>query len=353
MVSPAGVPVRPTFPNLPLFLTAAFLTSVGSGVGVALLRDKFLARVTSLEQASAVTGLPGLGVLPHTPFHSPMHRRIVERPKSAAAEAMRTLRSVLALLQPLPDVSGAQTKALAPTGPEHGSMTTGGHFPGGHLPGAHLPGAHLPGAMTAGSLRMLAITSALPGEGKTTVAVSLARSMALSGLSVLLIDADLRKPKVARLVQGSLPLGPGLAAAIENDLPLEAVLMTDHATSLCVLHANDRMPNASPQDMLASQAMHRLFAEAAEAFDYIIVDTPPAAIVADATIIGRLVEQTLVVVQWNRTPLAALRAAAKILARARVPVIGIVLNNANPMRLPEYGGGSTYAVGGRDRYFEA
>lgn len=310
VVSPAGVPSRPNFPNTPLFLAVALLGSCGSGVGLVLLRDRLRSRVASIEEAVALTGVPGLGVLPRAPLRSPMHRRVVERPKSAAAEAMRTLRSALVLSQRTPE-----GRARGP--------------------------------------RTLALTSSLPGEGKTTTAVAMARSMAASGLSVLLIDADLRKPKVARLVWGRPPAGPGLATAIEEELPLGSVLVTDHATPLRVLHASDRAPGAPPQDLLASTTMRRLMVEAAQTFDYVIVDTPPAGVVSDAAIIGRQVEATLLVARWNHTPAAALRATAKSLTTARVPMAGLVLNDADPARLPEYSGGATYAIGSRRRYFEA
>lgn len=310
VVSPAGTPARPTFPNLPLFLTVAFLGSCGSGVGLVLLRERLRSRITSIEEAAALAGLPGLGVLPRASVRSPMHRRVVERPKSAAAEAMRTLRSALVLSQRTPE-----GRARGP--------------------------------------RTLAITSSLPGEGKTTTAVAMARSMAASGLSVLLIDADLRKPKVARLVWGRPPATPGLATAIEEELPLASVLVTDHATPLRILHASDRAPNSPPQDLLASMVMRRLIVEAAQTFDCVVVDTPPAGVVTDAAIVGRQVDSTLLVARWNHTPAAALRATAKSLATARVPMVGLVLNDADPARLPEYSVGATYAIGSRKRYFEA
>ncbi|MCO6418403.1 polysaccharide biosynthesis tyrosine autokinase [Siccirubricoccus sp. KC 17139] len=310
MISPAGVPLRPSFPNVPLFLAAAFLASAGSGVGVALLRERLRSRITSLEEAAELVGAPALGTLPRSPLRSPMHRRVVERPKSAIAEAMRTLRSALALQQ-------RNLEILA-------------------------PGA-----------RTLALTSALPGEGKTTIALSMARSMAVSGLSVLLIDADLRKPKVARLIWGRPPSEPGLAAAIEHELPLDAVVLTDHATPLKVIHASDRAPIAPPQDVLAAPGMRRLLNEARQAFDYVIIDTPPAALVTDAAVVGGQVEGVMLISRWNRTPVAALRAAARNLATAQVKLLGVVLNDADPNRLPEYGSGATYAIGTRNRYFEA
>ncbi|MBC4016285.1 GumC family protein [Siccirubricoccus deserti] len=310
MVSPAGVPLRPTFPDVPLFLAVAFLGSCGSGIGIALLRDRLRSRITSLEEASEVANTPGLGAMPRMPLRSPMHRRVVEKPKSAAAEAIRTLRSALAL----------QQRGLEGRG--HGARTLG-------------------------------LTSALPGEGKTTISVALARSMATSGLNVLLIDADLRKPKVARLIWGRPPVEPGLAAAIEDDLPLDAVLLTDHATPLRVVHANDRPPAAPPQDLLASPVMQRLLAEARRSFDYVIIDTPPAGLVTDAAVVGGQVEGMLLIARWDRTPVAALRAAARALATAQVRVFGVALNDADPDRLPEYGGGATYAIGSRKRYFEA
>ena len=309
LVSPATPPNTPSYPNKPLFLAVALMASVGSGMGLAMLRDRLRPLVNSLEEAASYTGLRGLGVIPHTPRRSPMHRRVIERPKSAVAEAIRALRGALI-------VSGSRPGR--PAGP-----------------------------------RVLAVTSALPSEGKTTVSVSLARSMASSGLNVLLIDADLRHPTVSHLVWRRQAVERGLAAALSGELTLDEVVQSDERSSLRVLPAENPPGLAAPQDLLGSAAMADLLQLALETYDCIVIDTPPAGVVTDAAIVATMADAVIVVSRWQKTPVQALQSSIALLRGARAPLAGIVLNDADPRRLPAYSGGANYATGGRHPYFDA
>lgn len=308
LISPAVPPVRPSFPNVPLFLAVALVGSTGSGLGLALMRDRFRSRVESLEGAETAASLPGLGVIPRAPKRSPLHVRIVEAPKSAAAESVRALRTSLAVSAPV-SVRRKRT-------------------------------------------RVLVVTSAQPNEGKTTVAISLARSMAGSGLNVLLIDADFRLPNVGRLVWGSNVTSGGLVSALSDGLPLGEVVRTDPKTPLHVLPAEQRAQMPPPQDLLGSPAMRKLLAAAVEAHDFIIVDTPPVGTVSDASIVAGLADAVLVVSRWKRTPVAALRASVRSLRASRAPLAGVVLNDADPRRLPAHSGG-VYAMSAKHGYFDS
>lgn len=308
LVSPAASPNRPSFPNTPLFLVVALMASAGSGVGLALLRDRLRPLVSSLEEAVSVTGLRGLGVLPHAPRRSPMHRRVIVRPKSVAAEAIRALRGMLIL-------SGSAPKR--PAGP-----------------------------------RVLAVTSSMPGEGKSTVAVSLARSMAGSGLNVLLIDADLRRPMVARLIWKRPKAERGLADALSGDLALEAVVQPDEISPLRVLPAGTPPGAAAPQDLLGSARMSALLGVALETYDCVVIDTPPIGVVTDAAVVASLSDAVVMVARWQKTPVPALRASVASLRAAKAPLAGVLVNDANPRRLPAYSDGAHYVTRGHHSYFE-
>ena len=309
LVSPATPPNTPSYPNKPLFLAVALMASVGSGVGLAVLRDRVRPLVSSLEEAASSTGLRGLGVIPHAPGRSPMHRRVIERPKSAVAEAVRALRGVLI-------VSGSRPGR--PAGP-----------------------------------RVLAVTSALPSEGKTTVSVALARSMASSGLSVLLIDADLRHPTVAHLVWKRELVERGLAAVLSEGVALEDAVQADDRSSLRVLPAENPAGPAAPQDLFSSVAMSNLLQRALETYDCVVIDTPPIGVVTDAAIVSANADAVLFVARWQKTPVAALQASVALLRAVRAPLAGIVLNDVNPRQLPAYSGGANYASAGRHPYFDA
>lgn len=172
-------------------------------------------------------------------------------------------------------------------------------------------------------LRTLAVTSALPGEGKTTAAVNLAivSSMAV-GRRVLLVDCDLRKPKV----HVTLGLRPeyGLAEVLAEQVPAERAIQKAEGCSLSVLPV--RGVPANPSELLASSRMKALLEELAGSYDQIILDTPPTLALPDAKSLSELADGVLLVVKADETPADDVEAALDVLDRRRV--VGVILNGA-------------------------
>lgn len=305
IVSRATPPLAASWPRKSLLLGIAGIVAMLSGIGIALARDNLRGGFVSTAEVEIATGLRALATLPRVRRRRPPAWQVMRQPKSILAEAVRSLRMVLAL-------------------PRH-------------------PGEQ--------ALKTLAITSALPAEGKTSVAMSLARSMAASGLHVLLIDGDLRRPGIARAAWGH-ERDRGLVDLLEGKAELEDVVTADVVAGLQILPAGRRAGRAltAPQDLLHSPVMPAMLSRAAMTYDYIIIDTPPIGLVSDAAILGRLAQDTILVVEWRRTHRDAVLDGVNTLRMAKVSVAGFVLNATDPRQAPTR---AAYRRGIRRAYFHA
>jgi len=170
-------------------------------------------------------------------------------------------------------------------------------------------------------LRTIAVTSALPGEGKTTASINLALVTALSvGRRVLLIDCDLRRPRV----HSALGLQPkaGLAEVLTGDVKLEDAIVRAEGADLDVLAVRDRPVN--PSELLGSPRMRDLITAVAQRYDRVILDTPAALGLPDAKAVGDQCDGLVMVVRADQTRQEDVQSVLEILGRERV--LGVVLN---------------------------
>jgi len=195
--------------------------------------------------------------------------------------------------------------------------------------------------------RVLAVTSAAPGDGKTVTTLNLAGALAQSeDARVLVIDADLRKPSVARYL-GLNPRLPGLSDAIADpDYELASVARRLEGFNLSVLSAGKA--RIAPYELLNSPRLEGLLREARLHFDFVMVDTPPAVGLPDCRLIERAVDGFLVVVSAHRTPRKMLAEALNVIDPAKL--VGIVFN-ADDSPSSEYYG--SYGYGARPHGFSA
>jgi protein-tyrosine kinase len=171
--------------------------------------------------------------------------------------------------------------------------------------------------------RVVMVTSAMPGEGKTLTSTNVALTLAESyKRQVLLIDADLRRPWVHEMfkVPNLSGLNDGLRSAEDHKIPL--LRLTDN---LSILTAG--RPDRDPMSVLSSDRMRRVLQEASARFDWVIIDTPPVALLTDAHLLASLVDAVVLVVQAGKTPLAAINKAVEAVGRERI--LGVVLNRAD------------------------
>jgi capsular exopolysaccharide synthesis family protein len=183
--------------------------------------------------------------------------------------------------------------------------------------------------------RVILVSGALGSEGKTTTACNLAISMVEAGKRVILIDADLRKPRAASFL--GLPNGAGLTDVLVGRTSLDAVVQPWGTDFLKVLSSGSTPPN--PSELLGSQHMAGLLEELRSSYEVVVVDGPPLLRVADAAATATSCDGVLMVVRHGRTRQEQLREALDSLRNVNVPVLGTVLNFAPPPKHKSYGYG--------------
>jgi len=171
-------------------------------------------------------------------------------------------------------------------------------------------------------VRAIAITSAVPNEGKTFVAANLARAIATSGERALLVECDMRRRSMAGIL--GTHAAHGLYSVMSGQVPLlEAAVITD-VPNLYFLDAEPHIPN--PSDLINSQRFASLVASAREIFDYVVFDTPPVGTFVDAAVLGTKVDAVFMVVREGFTKRAEILAAADQLEHAGCNLAGVVMN---------------------------
>ncbi len=299
-VDSARPPTGPIEPNIPRNLGFAFLLGLASGVGLAFLLEGLDNTIRTTEQASMISGLASLGMIPlgsKSAREGPNPKRLViasskeavelvtqVRPQSQMAESYRALRTSL-LLSNL----GSPPKVIM-------------------------------------------VTSALPQEGKTTTSINCAVVLAQKGVRVLLIDADLRRPSIHK----TLGMGPrsGLSNVLTGSNTLEqTITRSTILPNLFILPAGTPPPN--PAELLASANMRDVLAKLREQYDHIVVDTPPSLSVTDAVVLSPRADAVVLVIRSGQTTKQALRRSRDILAQVNAKVVGVLLN-AVDLSSPDY-----------------
>lgn len=278
VVDEAKVPAWPHKPNLRLNALLALVLGLLGGVGLAFLFEHLDDTFRRPEELEKLLGLPVLGVIPKTRQERGDSRPMAlvghEDPRSAFAEAYRSVRTALQF------------------------------------------------STASGVPRLLTVTSAMAGEGKTTTALSLAIQFAQAGKRTLLIEADLRKPSLHRDLNLDNQVGLTNYLAGGGVQPVDIAKPT-HIANLFAVPSGPLPPN--PAELLSSARMVELLSLAAGKFDQVILDSPPLLGLADALIIGNLCEGTLLTIEMGNTPRGYALGALKRLRGARVYVLGAIL----------------------------
>lgn len=291
LVRQAERPTSPVEPNPVRSVALALVVGLLLGLGAAFLVDYTDDSIRSADELERLVDLPALAVVPTDP--PPDNRPVaLSRPGDMAVEAYRTLR-------------------------------TNVHFMSVDRP-----------------LKVIQITSPLAAEGKTTTAANLAVVLSQAGDRVLLIDADLRKPRVHELF--GLDGSAGLTNALLGEAPgLRIRDINDH---LSVIAAGEIPPN--PSEMLSSRRIGEVLRILAGGFDYVIVDSAPLLPVTDSVALSRSVDGVIVVTQAGRTTKRQVTNALDQLQQVSAPLLGLVLNKAATSKSRTgYGYGYGYGYG--------
>lgn len=179
----------------------------------------------------------------------------------------------------------------------------------------------------------LCITSASASEGKSITLLNLAISIAKAGQKVLLIDADLRRPAVARLLVEKA--APGLSNILAGLVDTEEALRKDIYPNLDIIFSGDMPPN--PSELLGNEKMKELIETMAPQYDYILVDTPPVNVVSDACIVANLLDGVLMLVRQGRSKKEAVRRAVANLELTGAKILGFILNGIPLEKRKSYG----------------
>ncbi|MFM2151010.1 MAG: hypothetical protein RLZZ187_3316 [Pseudomonadota bacterium] len=279
ILSPATVPGVPSFPKPLLFVAAA--TALGGLFGLLLVwfLEQADSTLRSGDEVRGALGLPCLALVPRLRRGILGRHRVEDyvarKPLSPFAEAMRTLRAALWL-------------------------------------GSDPP-------------KVVLVSAARPGEGKTTTAIALARSAAMNGERVLLIDCDIRQPSVGRLfrTEGT----PGITDLLLGQAGYEQILRRDHLTAL------DWIPAGAAEihslGLFMSEAMAALLERVRRDYDLVVLDAPPALAMADARVVARLADATLLCVKWRDTPRSVVRNSLALLEDAKARLVGVALTQVD------------------------
>jgi len=181
-------------------------------------------------------------------------------------------------------------------------------------------------------IRTLMVTSSGPGEGKSTTAANLAVVFAQQGKTVLLVDADLRKPTV-HYTFNTLNTS-GLTSVLTNQMSLMEAVQANDEKNLFVLPSGPIPPN--PSELLSSRAMQHFMEQALEEFDMILFDTPPVLAVTDAQILASICQGSVLVVSSGSTEKDALIKTNELLSASNGKILGVVLNNKKQDRTSNY-----------------
>ena len=284
-------------------------------------------------------------------MHVPEESPAVPEPSAFAQSEPEELRRIDSELQTrsavAPDLCAvASAKAEGEGGPlrvgdaDRNKLVVGDRTDGAVVEQYRHLAAVLHHAQKASGVRSVMVTSAMASEGKTLTATNLALTLSESyQRRVLLVDADLRRPRMREMF--ALPVGPGLTDSLttarEGRLPVHQV--TEH---LWVLAAGHVVPD--PMSMLASPAMKHLLDDARDSFDWVVVDTPPIAILPDANLLAAMIDTALLVVSADSTPYPMVQRAAQAIGQNRI--LGVVLNRAEKAGMPVY----NYGYSGYSRH---
>lgn len=174
------------------------------------------------------------------------------------------------------------------------------------------------------ALKTMLVTSAGPGEGKSTTLANLAITMAQTGQQVLIVDCDLRKPSQHRMFR--LPQAPGLTSLlVEGQYPADMHIRPTQVPNLSLLPSGPLPPN--PAELLQSRHMERVLEALKARADVLLFDTPPLIAVTDAAVLATKVDGTLLVIKAGHTRREMVKSAKDLLERVHARVLGVVLNN--------------------------
>lgn len=296
VVEYASLPSAPVRPNRTEIIFLGSLAGLLFGIGGAFLRETLDLRITSSAQVKELTDVPLLGTIPdvaeHEVYGDPSRLTLFSPTATPGSEAFRILRTNVKF------------------------------------------------ALVGVEKRVLVVTSSSPGEGKSMVTANLAAALANTGLKVLMVDADLRRPTLHRYAGGTARRR-GLSTLIAGECDsLEDILQRGGPGMADLIPAGPTPPN--PGDFLASPRLEKYLAVMREQYDVVLIDSPPGTLFADAQVLASHAGGVLVVLRAGVAEKPGVLRLFSQLAQARLKTIGCVLNGVAPGEIAYYDGEYRY-----------
>ncbi len=272
VVQPAAEPTGPSSTGLPVILALGLLAGLAVGVGAALARNALDTSVRSRERLREVAPAPILGTIAYDPQVPKRPLTLHEDPQSPRSEAFRQLRTNLQFV----DIDHRR--------------------------------------------KVIVVTSSMPGEGKTTTLCNLAIAMAAAGSRILVIEADLRRPKVADLL--GVERSVGLTNVLAGQVRVEQAIQPWAGGRFDVLASGPLPPN--PSELLASKHTEDLLEEMREQYDTVLIDLPPLLPVTDAAAVAPATDGAILICRFKETSQTQVKAAVQALEAVSTPLLGTV-----------------------------
>lgn len=290
ILAPAEPPQFPSAPNKRVLIGIAIMAGTVLALVAVIVAESFENGLRNSDEVEALFGLPVLGMIPNhrAKLGSRQTRHMLHDPRSVFAESVRAVGTVINVTE------GAPHK----------------------------------------SARVILVTSALPREGKTTLAISLARIMTHAGERLLIIDCDLRRPAVPKHFDVSAR--PGLTEVLDGTNAVGEVIQVDISTGVHVLTVGGGAEEFQT-DFFRPGCFDRLMDGVRDRYDVIILDCPPVGVVNDSLLLAKMSDAVVLAVQWGVTPRALVRSALGKLKTAKVQPLGIVFTRVNFAQQAGYG----------------
>jgi capsular exopolysaccharide synthesis family protein len=288
IVSEAKPPLRPSYPRKTILAVLAAGAGLVIGAFIAFLTDRLERGFREMREVNEDTGLRPLGFVPVVRRPERAFAHLTEQPRSSFSEAVRALRTSL-----------------------------------------------LDSRDTGGKGEVLLVTSSLPAEGKSLIAAALARSAAAAGKRVLLVDSDLRKPTVGKLMRDKN--GPGLVDILDGSVAIKDAIRSDTASGMDYVSCWATKVVGSPQDLLGSREMRGFIEQARGRYDLVVLDAPPVLAISDARVLVRYCDVVLFVIRWRVTPRQVVRNALELLVSDGGPIMAAVLSRVDVRKQAKLG----------------
>ncbi len=295
VVDQAELPTKPYKPNKRLNLLLAAVVGLFLGVGLAFFFEYLDNTVKTPEDVEQLIRLPSFGMVPQISYERqrrlesgksyPVELITFGHPKSMLSEAYRNIRTSILL------------------------------------------------SFSEKPPKRIAISSPNPSEGKTTTAINTAIALSQTGAQVIVIDSDMRKPRVHKVF--SQENGVGLSNFLSGNAPLESVIKKSEVPNLCYIPSGPIPPN--PSELIGSKLFKSMMESLGERFDHIILDSPPVLGFADTLILSTSMDGVILVALGGKTPRETLQRAKEALLQVNAKILGVVINRVDIQR-SDYGG---------------